>query len=1080
MPTRQSGRTRQSLTPAASGDIGRDVAPRDRLPASGLGLLLVLLLSVSAVWAGDAATVCFDFETGDLQGWTIVEGSFGKVVCDRAEYHHYGGAYNKEGTFFLSTLESPDNRPDDHYVGVVESPVFVPVVAEMTMLVGGGNHGDTYVGLCTLDGTVVRKGQGVRDQKMQRVRWEVQEVVGKPVFLRIVDRNKGGWGHTTFDDFSVRGRLDPAATLLRQAEAEKRRRLARLREEIRSLRLAPLREAVLDLAASFPRRYSRGAEFLARVDECRRQVTKLEQDMARAEDVDSRLPEALAARVRALRREALLANPLVCSHPILFVVRHQYRSDHHNTATLFQTGECNTGSFQGGGALKALDVSAAGRTRTLLELPEGVVRDPEVHFDGRRIVFSMRRNVRDDYHVYEIGADGSDLRQLTSAPGVADVDPLYLPDDTIVFSSSREPKYCMCNRHIMANLFRMSADGANIHQIGKSTLFEGHGALLSDGRILYDRWEYVDRNFGDAQGLWTVNPDGTNHAVYWGNNTASPGGVIDARAIPGTQRVVCVFGSCHDRPWGALTIVDRRLGLDGRGPVVRTWPESAIDRVDRGNWDAFVSVKPKYEDPFPLFDPNTPACAGTYFLCSRMLDSDAEAAGARSGEQMGIYLVDVFGNELLLHTEAPGCFDPMLLATVPRPPVIPSRREFRAVPGRFLVADVYRGTHMAGVERGTVKALRIVESPEKRFWTVPAWGGQGVHRPAMNWLNFENKRILGTVPVEADGSAYFGVPSGRFVFFQLLDANGMMVQSMRSGTMAQPGETTGCVGCHEGRLEAPPPATVQSNVLAAQHPPSPLDGWYGPPRTFSYMAEVQPVFTRHCVRCHDYGKPAGVKLNLAGDRSLTFNASYTELWRRKAITCVGAGPAAIRPARSWGSHASKLVQLLRGGKMDVELTKEEMDRIVTWVDINAPYYPTYASAYPRNLGGRSPLDGGQIKRLTELTGVPLAKLAAHGASRGPQVSFDRPALSPCLSGLPESKSAQAAEAVAIIKAGRATLADRPRADMPGFEACEEDRKRQAWYAARSAIEERNWLALRTGGRVYDGGEAGADGKAEHE
>ena len=247
------------------------------------------------------------------------------------------------------------------------------------------------------------------------------------------------------------------------------------------------------------------------------------------------------------------------------------------------------------------------------------------------------------------------------------------------------------------------------------------------------------------------------------------------------------------------------------------------------------------------------------------------------------------------------------------------------------------------------------------------------------------------------------------------------------------------------------------------------------------MAEVQPVFSRHCVRCHDYGKPGGAKLILAADRSLTFNASYTELWRTRAISCVGAGPAAVQAARSWGSHPSKLVRVLRAGHKDVKLSKEEMDRVVTWVDINAPYYPTYASAYAQNLAGRSPLDGGQITRLTELTGVPLAKLAAHGASRGPQVSFDRPALSACLSSLSERGGPEADEALSIVKAGQARLAKCPRADMPGFEACEEDRMREAKYEARARVEERNWLALHSGGRVYDedGVNDGA-GETKHE
>ncbi|MHB8864344.1 MAG: TolB family protein, partial [Pirellulaceae bacterium] len=286
---------------------------------------------------------------------------------------------------------------------------------------------------------------------------------------------------------------------------------------------------------------------------------------------------------------------VVTAQPIIFVVRPQYAPDHHNTETMFQTGEINTQSFRGGSAIRTIDLADEGKVRTLLEVPTGIARDIDVHFSGQRVLFSMRRDVADDYHIYEMDADGSGLRQLTFGGGISDLDPIYLPDDRILFTSSREPKFCMCNRHIMCNLYTMDADGANIQQIGHSTLFEGHPSLLPDGRVLYDRWEYVDRNFGDAQGVWVCNPDGTNHAIHWGNNTNSPGAVLDNRAIPGTDLFMCTFSSCHDRPWGALAIVDRALGLDGRAPVVRTWPSGAIDLVGQGNYDTFTQVNPKYE-----------------------------------------------------------------------------------------------------------------------------------------------------------------------------------------------------------------------------------------------------------------------------------------------------------------------------------------------------------------------------------------------------------------------------------------------------------------------------------------------------
>jgi len=811
--------------------------------------------------------------------------------------------------------------------------------------------------------------------------------------------------------------------------------------EVDSLRLS-----IEDLRLTFGPRYAKGDAFLGT-------LKALELGLASPATNESFSASAELAR---LKRDALTANPLVSDQPLLFVVREQYRPDHHNTATFFPNAlhEFNDGRFSPGGALKRIDFGKGGECRTLFETAQGVIRDPEVFFDGSRIVFSMRRDVEDSYHIYEVNADGSGLRQLTFARDVDDLDPLYLPDGSIGFSSTREPKYCMCNRHIMANLFRMEADGANIRQIGKSTLWEGHGSLMPDGRILYDRWEYVDRNFGDAQALWTVNPDGTCHAVYWGNNTASPGAVIDARIIPGTERAICVFGSCHDRPWGALAIIDRARGLDGKAPVIRTWPAEATNMVQQSGWqifDTFASIKLKYQSPFPLND--------KYFLCSRMIGK---------GEQMGIYLLDVFGNEVLLHTEAPGCFDPMPLGARVRPPVIPARRDYAHGTGTFYVQDVYLGTHMNGIERGSVKWLRVVEAPEKRFWTKPPWEGQGQEAPAMNWHDFNNKRILGTVPVKSDGSAYFEVPSDRFVYFQLLDAKGMMVQSMRSGVMVQSGERAGCTGCHEDRRQAPP---VQSGGLQALGgAPHPLEGWRGGAREFNYLAEVQPVFNRRCVGCHDYGKNAGKTLNLAADHDLVFNTSYNELWRKKYIQTVGAGPSDTQPAFAWGSHASKLVQTILGNpRCGGSLTPEDFDRIVTWIDLNGPYYPSYASAHPENLAGRCPLDDLQLAKLEKLTGIELRRQAGFSSNPGPQISFERPELSPCLGKFADESDPRRSEAIEIIRAGQILLAQQPEADMPRFQPCELDQWRDAKYQARLQVEEANRAAIRSERKRFDGG-----------
>ncbi|MBI5832945.1 MAG: hypothetical protein HZB16_11670 [Armatimonadetes bacterium] len=988
-----------------------------------------LSLAVAVVTCTWGAEIVWDFETGDMQGWKVTEGSFGALLARPERYRNTGQPYvAKQGTWFLSTLETPQQTCSDVYTGVIESPVVRLEAGAVRLMVGGGSHADTAAQLCDVSGKALLTAHGINDEALQRVTWDATPWVGQLVYLRLIDGQNGGWGHVTIDDVHLSGTIDADATAKLRAS---HKRVLGADSRLGAGTPASLKAAIEGLRTAYGPRYPNAAALLAKVQ-------------ALGADPD---PEALAA----LRREALAAHPEL-AHPLVFVSRAQYRPDHHNTETMFQTNEINTGSFVGGGSLRLLDV-ASDQSRVLVDAPTGIARDPEVHFDGQRVLFSMRRDIKDDYHIYEVGADGQGLRQLTRLPGVSDIDPLYLPTDQILFSGTREPKYCMCNRHIMANLCLMEPDGANITQIGRNTLFEGHGALLPDGRVLYDRWEYVDRNFGDGQGLWTANPDGTNHVVYWGNNTSSPGGVIDARPMPGRpgqpggETVVCTFTSCHDRPWGAIAIVDRRQAIDGKRGVVRTWPAGAIDRVDQGGFDSYTGLRPKYEDPYPLDD--------QFILCSRMTGE---------GEQMGIYVLDTWGNETLLHIEGAGCFDPMPLRSRPRPPAIPVRREWGDGDGLFYVDDVYDGTHMAGVKRGEVKTLRVVESPEKRFWASQAWGGQGIAAPAMDWHDFNNKRILGTVPVEPDGSAYFSVPSGKFVYFQLLDERGRMVQSMRSGTLVQPGERAGCVGCHDNRLGAP------KAKRAAAKSPATLREWHGPTREFGFRAEVQPVFDRQCLPCHDWGGAGAKAVVLAGDRDLTFNAAYNELWRKGLVKVAGAGPHQNLPAKSWGSHASRLVKAIESDHYGVKLDAESYDRIVTWVDLNAPYYPSYASAYPDNLAGRCPLPNDRVNRLGELTGLRFFDLAGFGSNRGPQISFDRPEMSPALVALRERDAAGYAEALGIVRAGRDQLAKKPECDAEGFQMCEVDQRREAKYERLAQMDRRARAARQNGTKVYDAAE----------
>ena len=780
----------------------------------------------------------------------------------------------------------------------------------------------------------------------------------------------------------------------------------------------------------------------------------------------------------ALRGEMLAELP----GPILYVSRPQYRPDHHNTATMFQKGEINQGSFEGGGAMKVW-FPETDEVKTLLELPEGIVRDPTVSFDGKKVLFSFRRSADDAYHIGELtldfdrpaitlsagaSTDGIEgLRQLTYLDGVSDIDPIYLPNGQILFTSTRQPKYCMCNRHIMGNLFVMNDDGSNIEQIGKSTLFEGHASLLADGRIIYDRWEYVDRNFGDAQGVWVTNPDGTKHEIFWGNNTASPGGVLDARALPGSDSVfICTFGSCHDRPWGAIALVDRRLGVDGKDAVLMTWPAEARDWVsaepgpdpmkEQKKYDTYSRLSQKFEDPFPISD--------DFFLASGMVP------GAEKLE-MAVWGLDTDGNIVLLHADPASCYDPMPIAAAAPPPVIGSRVDLTKETGTFVVSNVYEGLGMENVEPGSVKYLRVVESPEKRFWTNQWWDTTGTQAPAMTWDDFNNKRILGDVPVNGDGSVSFEVPAEKFLYFQLLDGDKLMVQSMRSGIMVRPGETNACVGCHEDRLGAPQSSNLSVKSIAGNT--RKLSPWYGEPRLFSYMAEVQPVFDKYCVACHDYGKPAGEKLNLARDRNLVFNTSYSQLRMKKFVRVPGAGPHNLLPAHEWGARESVLGKLLLVGHpdpmidrqrkamglwFDKETDRESFDRVMTWIDINAPYYPTYGTSYREGRYGRAPISADDLKRLQTLTGANEWDVTFG-------VSFDRPELSPCLARLVKDGDWEAArktpeyqEALAIITRGAEALAAQDRGEDPNWAPTDPvEINQQAKY---DRLEEREALVRR--------------------
>jgi len=550
--------------------------------------------------------------------------------------------------------------------------------------------------------------------------------------------------------------------------------------------------------------------------------------------------------------------------------------------------------FGEGGRLVRYNLRTGQRT-VLLEDRSGGVRDPQVHYDGRTILFSYRKGGEPYYHLYEIQADGSGLVQLTNGP-YDDIEPTYLPDGGILFGSSRCNRFVSCWRTPVAVLYRCDADGRNIRQVSTNAEHDNTPWVLPDGRVLFTRWEYVDRSQFEFHHLWTVNPDGTGQMAYYGNQFRGTA-MLDAKPIPGTKRVVASFSPGHGVPghMGHVTIVDPSKGPDD--------PASAR-RVSSGRL---------VRDPYPFSD--------DCFLVA---------------DKQGIHVMDGLGRTEQVCAPPPEC---TLECHEPRPlvprrpePSIAHRTDLSQATGRLFLSDIYHGRNMDGVRRGEIKKLLILERLPKPIsfsggmWPITAGG------------SFQLASVLGTVPVAEDGSAHFEVPAMRSLFFVALDANNLAVKRMHSFVSVQPGEATGCVGCHENRTTAP---LLERNPAALFRQPDRIEPAAGIPHVFDFPRDIQPILDQHCVECHNADRMDG-KLDLTGDHTPIFCQSYWALLNRALISDARNGTG-NRPPRSVGSSASPLLGYLDGSHYDARLSARERTLVRLWIDSSAVYAGTYAA-----------------------------------------------------------------------------------------------------------------------------------------
>jgi hypothetical protein len=399
--------------------------------------------------------------------------------------------------------------------------------------------------------------------------------------------------------------------------------------------------------------------------------------------------------------------------------------------------------------------------------------------------------------------------------------------------------------------------------------------------------------------------------VFYGNQ--HPGTLmIDAKPIPDSDNeVLVVFSPEHGRKEheGAITIVTAKAGPDEL---------SSARRVSKGE---------NFRDPYPVSRDCFLVARG-----SRLLTMN------RRGETRRIYRLP---SELV--KAGVECHEPRPLRARPREPVIPTRCDPRQALGRLILQDVYAGRRMQGVKRGEIKKLLVLDSLPKPI------NYSGKMPPMSFGGTYTLERILGTVPVEPDGSAYMELPAMRSLFFVALDENNNSVKRMHSFLTIMPGETTSCVGCHEQRQRTPfPPAG--GKLQALMRPPNQVMPLVGIPEVFDYPRDIQPILDKHCVACHDYDQRAGGVI-LTGDHGPIFSHSYYTLTARQLFSDGRDRLRTNLPPRSVGTSASPLMKMLDGSHYDAKLTQHEQDMVRYWIESAAPYPGTYAALGTGMIGG---------------------------------------------------------------------------------------------------------------------------------
>ncbi|MFH1919611.1 MAG: hypothetical protein ABIP48_07005, partial [Planctomycetota bacterium] len=652
----------------------------------------------------------------------------------------------------------------------------------------------------------------------------------------------------------------------------------------------------------------------------------------------------------AVRRMALV-NPLLDFDDLLFVKRVP------GTFTHMSDQYYGWWSRPGGGLSILEDFkSEEPKLRSLTsEFPPGSFLRPDLSYDGTKVLFAYckhypglrgeadklnKSNVPEDafYHLFEMNLDGSGLRRLTRGK-YDDFDGRYLPDGRIVFLSTRRGHYIRCNESTAGasadgqlpdcyvrcgggperpvavyTLHVMEADGGGLEQISPFEMFEWTPSIDHEGRIIYARWDYIDRHNMPYMSLWSTMPDGTDAQAVYGNFTVNPHCIFEARSIPNSSKLIFTASAHHAFTGGSLVLLDPNRARDGEEAMRRLTPEVVFPETE--GWPETY-----FANPYPLSENHHL----TAWSASPLPPGTPRPAWGMPGppNDLGLYLFDSFGNLTLLYRDpAISSASPLPIRPRRKPPVISPRADLASrQEGRMLLLNVYEG--LESIEPGTVRQLRLVGVPVKTHPTMN-YPSIGVTR------DDPGKFAIGTVPVEEDGSAYFHAPAGVAFFLQALDAEGMAVQTMRSATYVQPGQTSTCVGCHEPRNTSPPnhyPAAMKRTP--SKITPGPEGSW-----PLDFRALVGPVLETHCTECHQpNAEGEGKKFDLTPEKSYDTLVTYgSPSLREHVLARYGQGRSV---AGACASKLSPLVALLKEGHYDVQLQADDWARLYTWMDTYA-------------------------------------------------------------------------------------------------------------------------------------------------